>query len=104
MPFGAAAGTRGSRGIQKARVPALSETNRLQDISGDADGDALSGFSYRVACEVRIARGGLDPAVTEQSADDRQALAERERPRGERVAQVVDAHALQSARSRMRFK
>ena len=65
---------------------------RLQDISGDADGDALGGFPDRVAREMRIASGGFHTAVTEQLADDRQALAERERPRGEAVADVMDAH------------
>ena len=39
---------------------------------------------------MRIARGRLDPAVTEQPADDRQPLAVRERPRGEGVTEVVD--------------
>ena len=69
---------------------------RLQDIRGDADGDALGGFPDRVAREVRIAGGRLHPAVTEQPADDRQPLAERERPRGEGVADVVDAHVVES--------
>ena len=52
----------------------------LQDIGSDADGDALGGFPHRVAREMRIARSRLHPSVTEQPADDRQALAERERP------------------------
>ena len=39
---------------------------------------------------MRIARSRLHPSVTEQPADDRQALAERERPRGEGVARIVD--------------
>ena len=39
---------------------------------------------------MRIARGRLGLAVTQQPADDRQALAERQRPRGEAVSDVVD--------------
>ena len=65
---------------------------RLEDVGGDADGDAFGGFPDRVAREMGIARGRLHPAVTEQPADDRQALAERERPRGEAVPDVMDAH------------
>ena len=42
-----------------------------------------------------IARGGVDPAVTEETADDRQALAERKRPRGKTVTQIVDAHIVE---------
>ena len=36
-----------------------------------------------------VARGRLNPAVTEQPADDRQPLAERKRPRGEGVTYIV---------------
>ena len=64
---------------------------RLQVVPGDSDGYPLGGFPDRVAVEMRIARGRLDPTVTEQSADDRQPVAERERPRGETVTQVVIA-------------
>ena len=39
--------------------------------------------------EMRVARGDFDPAITEKPADDRQALAERERPRGKGVAKIV---------------
>ena len=53
---------------------------RLKDVFGDPDGDPLGGFPDRVAIEMRIARGRLCLAVTEQPADDRQPLAERERP------------------------
>ena len=67
------------------RTLAPPESNRLQDVGGDADGDALSGFPHRVARKMRIARGGPHPAVTEQPADDRQPLVERERSRGEGV-------------------
>ena len=67
----------------------------LEDIGGDADGDSLGGFPDRVARKVRIARGRLNPAVTEQPADDRQPLAERKRPRGEAVPDVMDAHVVE---------
>ena len=46
---------------------------------------------------MRIARGRLDSAVTEQPADDRQALAERERPRSESLAEVMNAYTLEPA-------
>ena len=69
---------------------------------GDPDGDPLGGFPDRVAVEMRIARGRLGLAVTEQPADDRQPLAERERPRGEGVAKVVNSQVLQSALAPMR--
>ena len=59
-------------------------------------GDALRGFPDRVAGEMRIAGNRLDPAVSEKPADDRQPFAERERPRGEAMADVVDAHVMQS--------
>ena len=44
-----------------------------------------------------MARGRLPSAVTEQPADDRQPLAECERPRGAAVTGVVDAHVMQSS-------
>ena len=53
---------------------------------GDPVGDPLGGFADRSAVEMRIARGRFGPAVTEQPPDDRQTLAEGERPRGEAVA------------------
>ena len=40
---------------------------RLQDIGGDADGDALGGFPDRVAREVCVARCGFDPADNQQA-------------------------------------
>ena len=61
----------------------------LVDIGGDADGDPLGGFPDRVARAVCVARGGLDPAVTEEPPDDRQAFAERQRSRSEAVPKVM---------------
>ena len=68
---------------------------RLQNISGDADGDTLGGFPHRITCEMRIARGGLDAAETEQPADDWQALAVRKCPRGEGMSEVVNSPLFQ---------
>ena len=53
----------------------------LQDIRSNTDGDALCGFSNRVARKVRESGGGVHPAMTEQPADDWQTLAEGERAR-----------------------
>lgn len=44
---------------------------------------------------MRIARGRLRLAVAKQPGDDRQTLSDRERPRGEAVADVVDAHVVE---------
>ena len=69
--------------------------NSLQNVGGDTDGDPLGGLFHRIAREVRIARGRLDPAMTEKASDDRQPLAERQRPRGEAVTDVVHAHVVE---------
>ena len=70
--------------------------NRLQDVTGDADGDALGGFPDRGPREMRTTRCGFHSAVTEQPANDRQPLAEHESPRGEAVPNVMNAHIVQS--------
>ena len=75
-----------NRGIRAAHTLAQPELKRLEEFGGDADGDPFGGFRDRIARKVCIARGGFDPAVPEEPADDRQALAERERPRGEGMA------------------
>ena len=80
------------QGAARAHTLAPPELYLLQDVGGDADSDPLGGFPDRVPREVRIARGRLDPAVTEEAADDRQALAERQRPRGKAVSDVMDAN------------
>jgi len=49
---------------------------------------------HRIARQVCISCGRLDVAVTEHFADRRQALAERQRPRGEAVATVVKPQAV----------
>ena len=73
-------------GPARAHTLAQPELKRLEEFGGDADGNPFGGFPDRIAREVCVARGGFDPAVPEEPADDRQALAERERPRGEAVS------------------
>ena len=62
--------------------------------------DAVAGARGRgllgVLRQMSVAGGGADLGVSEELADHGQALAERKRFRGVAVAQVVDAHALQS--------
>ena len=41
------------------------------------------------------ARGRYDPAMAEEPADDRQAFAERERPRGKGGAKVMDSEVIE---------
>ena len=48
-------------------------------------------FAHRVACEMRVSRGRGHHPVSEQIANHRQALAERQRAGGERVSQVMQA-------------
>ena len=48
-----------------------------EDFGGDTDRNALGGFAHRVAREMRIPCGRLQPAVTGEPADYRQPLAER---------------------------
>ena len=97
---GFCAADRGSQGpagldLRAARAASPREWKRLQDVGGDADGDPFGGFPDRVARKERVARGGFDPAVTEEPADDRQALAERERPRGKGMTDVMDANVVE---------
>ena len=61
------------------RIVARLVLKLLQDFRGDADGDALGGFPYRVAHEMGMARGRLDLAVAEESGDHRQGFGEEER-------------------------
>ena len=63
-------------------VPCLRERamEPLQDVRGNADGYPFCGFPDGIAREMRIACGGLNSAVAEQPADDRQSLAKRQRP------------------------
>ena len=49
----------------------------------------------RVALQMRVAGGGLDPAVAQQLSDHAQALAERQRATRPAVPQVMDAHAVE---------
>ncbi len=64
----------------------------LQQVFGDARGDPLGGLTHRIAREMRVARGGLDPRVAQELPDHGESLAERESPRCERMAQVMEAH------------
>ena len=84
-----------NRRIRAAHTLAQPELKRLEEFGGDADGDPFGGFRDRVARKMCVARGGFDPAVPEESGDDRQALAERERPRGKAVSDVVNAHVVE---------
>ena len=78
---GAGQESRVSHGNQELTWLKQLEMMKSQSVVRDAHGDALGEFPDRVA------RGRLHPAATEQSADDRQPLAERERPRAEAVSQ-----------------
>ena len=62
----------------------------------DPVGYAPRGLMHRIPRQMRVARGRRYLAVPEQAADHRQALAERQRPRRERMPAVVQAHVLQS--------
>ena len=65
--------------IYRKVATALQETDSpLQDMDGDAYGDPLGGSLDRVVRNVRIARGGLDPAVTAQPSDHWPGLSERQ--------------------------
>lgn len=61
---------------------------RIEDVRADAVGDPCRGSLDGVP---RIARGRVYLVVTEQLADHRQALAERQRPAREGMAQVLAA-------------
>ena len=86
-------GLQGRAGLDPrvARSAAPREWKRLQDISGYAVGDPLSGVMDRIARQMSVARRGLDVAVAEQLSDHRQSLPERQRTRSEAVAQVVSS-------------
>ncbi len=49
-----------------------------QDVFGDARGDPLGGFAHRIAREMGVARGGLDPRVTQEFSNHGEPLAERQ--------------------------
>ena len=82
--------------------PVLQYRHRLRRLGGvrrevgaDAVAGAGGGGLLGVVHEMGIAGGGADLGMTEDPADHGQALAERERPGGVAVSQVMDAHALQ---------
>ena len=57
----------------------------LQNIGSNAVGDSLRRLMYQVPRQMGVARRRLDIAVTEQLADHRQGLSERERAGGKAV-------------------
>ena len=67
-----------------------------QDIGRNVVCDSLRCIVDRVARQVGVARCGLDVAVTEQLADHRKGLAEREGTGREAVAEVVNSPLFQS--------
>ena len=75
-------------------TPPLEATH--PDVGGDAAGDPRGGRLHRISGKMSIAGGGVYLAVSEQPADHRQALAEGERPRRERVPEVVNASVLET--------
>ena len=60
-----------------------------EDVFPDSVGHPGGGFPDRVARQMGVARGGLDPRVAEQPGDRGQAFAERERAAGEGMANIV---------------
>ncbi len=64
----------------------------IQQVPADAPGDPGSRAPYRVPGKVGVARGGLDLRV----ADHQQSLSERRRSRGVAMAEVMNAHVVQS--------
>ena len=58
----------GRRPGNRMIVPCLRERamEPLQNVFGNAHGCPLGGFPHRIPRKMRIARGGLDSAVTEQ--------------------------------------
>ena len=64
-----------------------------EDIFGNTPGHLLGGLSYRIACEMRVARGGLDPRVAQELPYHGESFAERQGARGERMAQVMKPQA-----------
>ncbi len=60
-----------------------------QDVRADTLGDLGRRRSDRLPREMGVARRRLDLVVAEKLPDHRQAFADRERPRGERMAKIV---------------
>ena len=67
-----------------------------QDIRPDAAADLRDRRLLRVPRQVRVARRRPDDLVAEQLSDHRQSLAQRQRARGIRMPEIVQAHILQS--------
>ena len=74
-------------------------------MGADAVAGAGGGGLLGVVHEMGVAGGGADLGMTENPADHRQALAERERAGGVGVSEIMDAHAVQlPACAWMRFQ
>ena len=71
--------------------PRLRRTSAIHEMPGDAGGDPRRRGLDRIPLQMRIARRGPHLPVAEQHRDHRQALAERQRPRGKGIAAVEDA-------------
>ena len=85
-----------SRGSCVARRGRCEESG--YQVRPDAGGDPGCRLPDGVSCEMGVASGRLYFGVPEQLADHRQGLAKRQRPRGERVPQVVQADISESCR------
>ena len=66
-----------------------------EQIGGDVRGHPGGRLAHPAAREMGVAGRGLHPRVAEQPGDGGQALAERQRARGEGVAQIVQAHVVE---------
>ena len=78
------------------RFPSRRLGTARHDVGANAAAGPGGGRLFGVAHQVSVFRGGADPGVTEQPADHRQALAERQRPLGVGMAEIVNSHVLQS--------
>ena len=84
---------RGATGLRlrRRRLRFLAAHEIASNAPGDPGGGALDGIPSKVS----VPRGGLHLRVTEQLPDHREALAQGQRPRSIRMAEVVNSHVLQ---------
>ena len=71
------------------RFPSRRLGTARHDVGADAVASPGGGRLLGVAYQMGVFRGGADPGVTKQPADHRQALAERQRPRGVGVPYIL---------------